>query len=98
MKTKDMAMLIPPVALASTCSVLGIDGFVLANKRRRIAFLPIAAVLGVTGFTIYRLRDPLTLSPPPRHYTENWDYIFWLCASFVIGMTLTALGAYASRW
>jgi hypothetical protein len=90
-------MLIPPYALISICTLLGIIGLVLAYKRRKMALLPVGAVVGVVGFTICRLRDPLALSTSSRHYTESWDYILWLAASFAIGVMLTVFGVYAAH-
>jgi hypothetical protein len=91
-------MLISPIAFLGVCAVLGIVGFVLAFNRKWTTLIPLAGVFAVVGITIVRMRDPLAISGTSRHYTETWDYIFWLVVSFVVGLTLPAVGGYVGTF
>ncbi len=70
--------LIPPHPLMAFCGLVGAIGFVIAYKRSWTVVIPISIVVGVLAITIFRLRDPLGISPSSRHYAETWDYLFWL--------------------
>ena len=90
-------MLIPPIQLACVCVVLWLVGAVLAYMRPRLALVPIAAVLVIAWITISKLRDPLGIPPPYRHYTENWDYLLALYSSFAVGVPLPVVGVYLGK-
>lgn len=90
-------MLLPPVALVSTCVTLGVIGFLLARRRRWAALLPVVAVLLLVAAMMLKLRDPLSLTGESKRYAQTWDYVVWLLVSFVVGTVLPIIGTYFGR-
>ncbi len=90
-------MLLSIWALLIVNTSLGIVGLLLARKRRRLAAVPVLAVLAVTGFMIFQLRDPLALEPQHRLENASWEYIAALYWSVISGLTLPVVGIYLAR-
>jgi ABC-type spermidine/putrescine transport system permease subunit I len=87
-------MLLPGWALFVLCVGLGFSGLWMAYTHRRVAVVPVLAVLAIAFFTILRLRDPIGLAPQYRRATQDWSYVAALFWSVVLGLTLPIVGIY----
>jgi hypothetical protein len=87
-------MLLPSWALLGVCVGFGFSGLWMAYSHKRAAVVPALLVLAIAALTIWRLRDPLALSPEYRRAAQDWSYIAALFWSVVLGLTLPILGRY----
>jgi hypothetical protein len=87
-------MLLPGWALFSTCTVVGVAGLVIAQKKPWAVVLAFISVLCIVGTTIVQLRHPLSLTPQNRLVTETWGYVAMLFWSCVVGLALPVVGLY----
>jgi hypothetical protein len=86
--------MLSPWALFVVCAVLGAIGLGISYKQRWAAVVPVAAVLALVMFTIFRLRDPFSIPPEYQGVTQDWSYVAALFWSAVVGTTLPLLGKY----
>jgi len=86
--------MLSPWALFAVCAPLGGIGLGISYKQPWAAVVPVAAVLALVMFTIFRLRDPFGIPSEYRGFTQDWSYAAVLFWSAVVGTTPPLLGKY----